>query len=244
MATLLNVTDAIADEIGLPKPSTIISNTDNDARMLLQLVNREGRNLVKAKDWTILQRLHTFSTADGTAEYSLPSDYSRLLRETEWNRTLQRPMRGPVNAQEWQTIKSGGVGAGVINQRMRIFRGSGATDIVRKIYIDPTPDAVETIAFEYMSSHFCHNAAGNTTYAAWNADTDILFLEEDLMVLGGIIRFKRAKGMDWGSYADEFQIILDREQGIDRPSPVLNMGYHDGIHLLDFHNYPDSGLTG
>lgn len=241
MATLLNITNAIADEIGLPRPTSIIGNTDNDARMLLQLSNREGRNLTKAADWTMLTRLHTFSTVSGTAEYALPDDYGRLLRETEWNRTLARPMRGPVSAQEWQVIKSGLIGSGVVNQRMRIIRGSGSTDVARKIYIDPTPDSVETIAFEYMASDFCYKSDASATYSAWNADTDISFIDQDLMALGAIVRFKRAKGLDWGSYADEMMLIIGREKSMDRPAPILNMGYQDDVHLLDWHNMPESG---
>ena len=239
MANLLNITNAIADEIGFQRPVTIISNNDDDARQLLQLSNREGRNLVKAADWTILQRVHTFSTASGTDEYDLPDDYSRLLRETEWNRSTARPMRGPVNPQEWQTIKSGLLGGGVVNDRFRIFRGTTTT--TRKIYIDPTPTSTETIAFEYISSGWLSNAAQDTTYTSWQVDTDILILDEDLLVLGSIVRWKRSKGLDFTSEADEMMLIIDREKGQDRPSPVLNMAHQDYLRLLDDTNLPESG---
>lgn len=238
---LLHISDA-ADECGIsPRPDTVVNNTDDDIRRLLQMSNREGRELVKAADWTVLQRLHTITTTATVDEYPLPDDYGRLLRETEWDRTAKRPMEGPVNPQHWQSLKSSQFGASVIDKKFRIFRAS--TGVGRSVYIYPTPSVSgETLVFEYISSHFCVNADLVTTQDAWAADTDVAILDRDIMTLGLIIRFKRSVGLDFSSEAQEYEDIIMREKGQDRPSPTLSLTGRRQLRLLDASNLPETGI--
>lgn len=242
MATLLQIVADAADECGIsPTPTTVVNNTDDNIRRLLQMSNREGRDLVKAADWTVLQRLHTITTTASDGEYDLPADYSRLLRETEWDRTAKRPMEGPVNPQHWQSLKSSQFGASVIDKKFRIFRASSG--VGRSVYIHPVPTvSSESLTFEYVSSHWCVNAAGDTTADAWAADTDIAILDRDLMTLGLIVRFKRSKGLDFASEADEYEQIFNRECGQDRPSPALSLTGRRQLRLLDASNLPETGI--
>lgn len=240
MATLLSIIQDATDEIAVARPTAVISNTDQQIRTLLQMSNREGRDLAKIADWTVLQRLHTITTEEDEAEYALPADYSRLLRETEWDRTDKRPMMGPTSPQEWQSIKSGLIGQGVVDRRFRIYRAS--TGIGRKVYIDPTPTVDgDTLSFEYISSYWCASAGG-TAQAEWAVDTDVPILDADLMTLGLIVRFKRAKGLDFASEADEYQQILSREIGQDRPALVLNLASRGRMRLIGVGNLPESGF--
>ena len=61
--SLLTIIQNACDEISIPRPSSVIGNTDQQIRTLLAMSNHEGRELVKAGDWTVLQRLHTITTA-------------------------------------------------------------------------------------------------------------------------------------------------------------------------------------
>lgn len=243
MATLLSIVQDAATEIGIGTSSSItsvIGNSDDKVATLLAMSNREGRDLVRAHDWTVLQKVHTFSTVASTATYSLPSDYSRLLNESEWNRGTYRPLIGPVNAQEWQTIKSGLFGQGVVDTRYRIIRDSSGTG--RLMELDPTPDSVETIAYEYISNQWCASSGG-TGQTEWAADTDIPLLPEDLNILGLIVRWKRAKGYDFASEADEYMQMLDAEIAQDRPSPDLSLTERrSAVHFLGIENLPETGL--
>ena len=91
--TLLSLMQDVVDELGLPQPAAIVTSTDTTVRRLLAMSNREGRDLVREHDWTVLQILHTFTTVASQEEYSLPSDYSRLIRDTEWDRAQMRSIR-------------------------------------------------------------------------------------------------------------------------------------------------------
>lgn len=239
MSTLLSIVQDACDEIGINRPTAVVSSTDPQIRTLLGMAQRSGRQLAQAHDWTVLQFLHTITTVASTAEYALPTDYSRLLRETEWDRTEQRPMAGPVSPQEWQAIKSGTIGQGVVDRRFRIYRASSG--IGRKVYIDPTPaDSGDTLVFEYISTNWCA-ASDATPQSAWAADDDIPILDSDLLTLDLIVRFKRSKGLEFGSEADELMQMFDRLRGQDRPAPVLNLARRRNLRLIGPSNIPDTG---
>jgi len=239
--TLLTITQDACRELRLPVPSTVIDNADKQIASLLAMSNRGGRTLARDYDWTALQRLHTFTT-DGSGEYTLPSDYSRLIRETEWDRSDNRRLSGPSSPSEWQAIKSGSVAASVVNVRYRIYRAS--SEVGRSIYVDPADNSGDTLAFEYVSNGWCASSGG-VVQTAWAADTDVPVLDSDILTLDLIIRWKRANGDDFGSEADEYMRLFGMLAGQDRPAPVLNMAAGaPSLHLIDSLNIPETGITG
>lgn len=237
--TLLQIMTDACQDIGLTTPSAVIGSTDQTIITMLAMSNRGGRDIVRDGKWTGLQRVHTFSTASGTAEYSLPSDYSRILPDTVWNRSTYEPLQGPIDAAEWQEIKSGLVGSGIVGQRWRIFRASSG--VGKKLYIDPTPTATETIAFEYVSDHWICATDDTTTKAAWTVDTDYGLIDGDLLTLDVIVRFRRSKGLAWASEADEYNSLFDKLYGQDKPAKTLDLACGRVGRLLGYGNIPETG---
>lgn len=238
---LITIVKNACYEIGIAAPSTVVGNTGTTALKLLTMSNREGRDLTDAADWTALTRLHTFTTSSGTEEYALPDDYGRLLRDTEWDRTSYRPILGPLTAQHWQAIKSGTLGTATATRRYRIYRSQSSVD--RKFYVDPTPSVTgETLAFEYVSKNWNVDVSGTTTMDKWQADTDLSLLDEDLMTLGLVVRFKRSVGLDYASEADEYASRLGAKKSMDRPSPTLNLAQTPKFRLLSSDQAPDTGI--
>lgn len=242
MATLLSlVADACAETGAIGTPTAVISNQDETISRMLALIKREGEDLVKT-NWTILQRLHTFTTVDGQAEYDLPADYGRMISDTGWDRTNYQPLFGPISPQRWQEIKSGLLGSGVFGRRFRITRAT--TGNSRKFYIDPTPDSTtagQTLAFEYISTFYCA-AEDGTAKAAWSVDTDTPICDEELFRKGLIVRFKRSVGLDYASDADEYNDMLAIKKADDRPAPTLSMTPRRYSRLLGPWSLPETGL--
>lgn len=240
MATLLSIIQDACKELGLPSPSAVAASTDETVITLLAMANREGRAIARDHDWTVLTKPATITTIASTAEYALEDDYSRLLRQTEWDNTGLRPMVGPVNEQEWRALKVSAVGSGVVGRRFRIARGS--TGITRKVWIDPTPTSVDTLTYQYTSKYWCANAAG-TPKEGWTVDTDVPIVDPDgdLHRLGIQVRFRRSKGLDFASEADEYLDLFKTLVAQDRPSPVLNMAPSPGAALLSLNNVPETG---
>jgi hypothetical protein len=171
----------------------------------------------------------------GQIAYPLPSDYAYMISQTNWDRNFRWQMLGPLDAQEWQTLVSG-ISPGGPRLRFRIMNNL--------FYVQPLPGPGQTdqIVFEYISNAWCTSQAG-APQSSWQADTDAYVFPEDLLTLGLIWRWRRAKGLD---YAEE-KLTYDRavERRLSRSGGVravpLNASGH-GVRLLNPQNVPDTGF--
>lgn len=243
-ATLLQIVQRAADHLGLPRPASVVNATDGNTRRLLAMANEEGEELAEVGDWSELHRLATITTVDSQAEYAFPSDYARMVRETEWDEADSTPLLGPTSAQEWRLIKSGFLGSGVVGRRYRIMRSTSDTSNV--VVIDPTPtsaDAGEDLTFEYISKNWCQSSGG-TAQALWAADDDTPLLPERLVRLGVVVRWKRSTGLEFGSELVEYNNVLSRALGRTRPAVTLSLSGRRGSGLIGTRNIPETGLTG
>lgn len=239
--TALSIIQDTFDEIGFPRPSSAVSNTDQLARQALALLNRTGKELARDHDWKVMIREHSFTTANGTSDYALPSDFDHFINDTQWNRTDKEFLRGPTSAQEWQTIKSGTLGSGIAFSRWRVKRSTSGT-IANKFVLDPTPTATETLVFEYVSNSWLTDALGTTGKAAVTADTDLPLLPEHLLIMGLRWRALAAKGLEYGDQLAEFQASVRREIARDGGAQKLSLsGRRPGVSLITNYNIPDAG---
>lgn len=196
--TLLSIVRDASDRLGLARPSTVVASTDQQALTLLGIAQEEGKALARRHSWQALQTEHTFSTANGTASYALPSGFDRILLDTVFNRTRRRRMMGDLTPAQWQETQSSLVT--MVNPAFRI-RGS-------LFYISPTPTATETVAYEYVTKNWCQSSGG-TGQAAWAADTDTGILDEELMTLGIKWRWGKAKGLDYAEDMNTYEIEVN-----------------------------------
>lgn len=183
------------DTIGLTRPSTVISSTDGNIRTLLALAQTEGRELRERYSWPQTQREATHTTLAAELQgvmTTIAPGYSYLINGTFWNRTLTQPVTGPLSPVEWQALKAR-TATGPYSS-FRIQNGN--------LYAYPAPSAGNTWAFEYQSTYFCETSGG-TDQTAWAADTDVGILDENLMQLGIVWRFKKKNGLD---YSEDFRV--------------------------------------
>ena len=189
--SLLTIVQRAAVRIGVPKPSAVASNTDPQIMQLHELVNEEGADLAARGLWQNLVRVQTFTTiAQEIQTGAIPSDFDRPIGNTVWNRTDIDPGYGPISPQDWQLMKAS-VTAGPYSN----FRIHGG-----EFRLYPVPAAGETMAYEYVSKDWAESSGG-TGKAEMTADDDVSRLDEELVRLGTIWRFKSAKGLD---YSEEF----------------------------------------
>lgn len=196
--TLLAIVQHAADRLGLTRPSTVISSPDENARILLGMAQEEGKALADRHTWQAFQTEYTFPTVNGTASYALPTGFDQLIKDTVFNRTRRRRMMGDLSPSQWQETQASLVT--MVNPAFRI-RGN-------LFYISPTPTAAETVAYEYISKNWCQSAGGNGQ-SAWAADTDTAILDEELMKLGVIWRFKSRKGYDYAEDMNTYEIAVN-----------------------------------
>jgi|TARA_R110000751_G_scaffold32990_5_gene82412 hypothetical protein len=193
--TLLTQIQNACDTIGLSRPSVAIASTDQNVRVLLALANTEGQELLERYAWpqTQIEKTHTTLAAElqGVVTTLAPG-FSYIINSTFWNRTLSEPVSGPLSPSEWQALK-----ARTATGPYSSFRMQGG-----KLYAYPAPVAGNTWVFEYQSTYFCQ-ASGGANQSVWTADSDVGVLDENLMMLGTVWRFKKKNGLD---YSEDFRM--------------------------------------
>ncbi len=112
-----------------------------------------------------------------------------------------------------------------------------------EVSVTPTPTANETIAYEYVTTDWCH-AAGDAaiTYSEYQADSDVAFLDERLISLGIRWRFLKSKGLDYSEDYRTYMSQRQQKQARDGGNGMITTT-GDGQYLLS-PNMPIGGFPG
>jgi hypothetical protein len=234
--SLLTIVAAASLRVGISEPSTVISNTDENVVRMLALANEEGEELANVYRW---QRLCTESTFTSVATESqgvittlAASDFNYLANDTVWNRTVMRQMH-PVTDVEWQLMK-----ARVVSSMPFYFRIRGNT-----FRVIPTMTAGQTVAFEWYSKNWCSDVTGATTRSAWSVDTDIGILDEGLMKLGLVWRWKRTQGLDYAEDFNAYQLRVQNAASRDGAKQHLRLTTGGSGRLLSNYNVAEGSWS-
>jgi hypothetical protein len=176
----------------------------------------------------------------GQATYPLPSDFNYFMAQTFWDRDFRWQLLGPLDAQEWQVLKSGISPTGP-RRRFRIYNNT--------FNIDPVPgfsssDNGSIEVYEYYSNGWCQSTGGinGNIQTIWTADTDNYCLDDQAMILGIKWRYRRAKGLDYGEEKRTYDLLAERLMSRDGGSRNLPLNASaSGIRLLNQMNVPDTG---
>jgi len=233
--TLLSICQKSADAAGIPRPETVINNTEDNVKSLLVQANIEGIELAKRHTWAQTTKEGTYtsvatesqgafsSLGSGAADYS---DFDRMIPGTFWNRSMNWRIDGPLSPIEWQAKKSSSA-SGPYNE-YRIQSGN--------LYLYPAPTAGDTHAFEFVSDQWCQSSGGSGQ-SAWAADTDTGILDEHLMQLGVTWRFLKAKGFAFENeylvYENSVKQAISRDGGKRTLNLASRRQFRAGIVVPD-----------
>ena len=211
--TLLSMVQAASRRIGQAPPTVVIAATDETTLRLLEIAQDEGRELARFSDWRALRTEKTFTTvATETQSGSpIPTDLDAFIEDTFWNRSARRRLIGPVSPQKWQQWKA-----------QSTFPVTDAFTLRGALWLmQPVPAAGQTIAYEYRSKNWCQSSGG-TGQSAWAVDTDTGILDERLMTLGIVWRYKQARGLDWQTDYDKYMFQLQTALDKDKPRKTIS----------------------
>lgn len=212
--SLLTLIQNAADRLGIPRPTAVIGTYDTQIRQLLGLAQQEGKELARMGPWQELVTESTFTTtATETQSSVIPTDCDWILEGTVWNRTQSRRVVGPLTPQKWQSLK-----AGLTPSIWDAFRIRGSDWIM-----SPTPQAGDTIAFEYVSTKWATDAAGTTPLSEWMADDDVGLISEELMTLGVVWRFLKAKGLAYDEAFRTYQMQINQAMARNGGMSILDL---------------------
>ena len=195
--TLLTICTGLAKNVGLALPDVVATSPFRQWQEALQMVNDAGDELARRVDWSVLRKSATL-TGDGTAKvHAMPADFARFGQGITL-RSGSLTVR-PLTRSEWNALV-------MAQGTPRYFLAQGAT-----LQLWPYLANAATVAVQYQSKEW---ASGG---AAMVGDTDTALLDEDLILKGLIVRWRRQKGMDYADMEAEYEAALaDLAQFDDR----------------------------
>lgn len=196
------------------KPKSIFSPVQQIETDIGELVNEVATDIVKEHDWRALTRFETF-VGDGTStQFALPTGYDRMV--------LGQAIQDPSNwmwgytavedVNEWTFLTNGGLRG--LSPGWWIILGD-------RLHVTPAPTGSATLA--YVSKLYCRPASGNDL-GAFTKDDDRFVLDERLLTLGLIWRYRAQKGLEYAEDMATYEKALSQAAGRDRGARVIRKG--------------------
>lgn len=222
----------VAAEVGLLPGDAPFNSEKAHFIQMRYLVQTAGEELNLAHPWGAMKRTHSFVT-DGSGEYDLPDDYLYMIAQTGWDENSNRPLGGPLTAQEW-TFK-----ANYLTSPIRaLFR---LQDGKMTILEDGSGN---TISYEYQTRCWvATDTVPPVCVDAPSAGTDIPMFDRTLFTRYVKMKWQDAKGFDSTKAQDDFNQMFAFLTSKDKSAKPLDAGRGGrGVRLLDGHNLPDTGF--
>jgi hypothetical protein len=194
----------------LSVPTGVIGSTNTTVTQLQAILEEVLSEVVTESKFNVVVRESTFTTTasvdQGAMTTLAPYGYQWAIFETFFDRTLGRPLYGPLDETEWQEIQALPNPGPFYKFRIRGDR----------LLMNPVPAApFSDVAFEYVSS-WAVTSAGGTPQAGILADTDLFVFPENMLARGLSYRWKQIKGLpyqaDEGKYYDLMNKYIARDK--------------------------------
>ncbi len=193
------------------KPPAFFSASDQFEMEMTSLLNEVAREIAATHDWQVLTKVHTFAGDGTTTDFTKPEDYDRMPVVSGIS-DAQSWLWGysPVpDMDAWVSIQSGnnvGMAPGWWILLGDLFRFAPA----------PTGSAL----MPYVSRN-CVLEENGTPKAEFTADTDTFRMDERLLTLGLIWRWREMKQLDVSGEHATFEKAFSEVAARDRGSRVL-----------------------
>lgn len=234
-----DILNRVAAEVGIAPVASPIESQDPFFVQLRYLLNTAGEELMQAYPWEQLTREHQIITQDGdSGEYPLPEDFGYILNQTEWDRTNNVPMGGPLSPSEWTYLKGRDLTSNTLYASFRIAQGTFNV-------FPTTPAAGLDLNFEYITTDWVWN--GDTVMPEYKPEvtlpSDIPLFDKTLITRALKVKYLESGGFDTRKAQADYNQIFAFLTGNDKAAPVLNAGLgRVGNKYLSSYNTPDTGF--
>ena len=235
------ILNRVAAEVGIAPVLDPISSQDPFFIQLRYLLNTAGEELSQAYPWELLTRSFQVVTQDGdTGEYNMPEDFNYIINQTEWDRTNNVPMGGPLSPQDWTYLKGRDLASNTLYASFRIAQG--------KFNVFPTtPPAGLDLNFEYITKNWVWD--GNIDDPTYSDEvvlaSDIPLFDKTLITRALKVKYLESGGFDTTKAQADYNQIFAFLTGNDKGAPILNAGRGNrGFPYLSSYNVGDTGFGG
>lgn len=217
--TALTIIQTAAAWLSLPVPTgDVFASTDPQTIQLRSLLNEDLDDL---RTWgdslqRKLMRQHTFTTlaADVQPANALPDDLEYIITDTMWDRTVTRPVVGPITPQTWQAWKA----RPVLTSILYGYRLRG-----NEFLTAPNPPAGDSVYYEYISNLAVYSDGATTPdQTQFEANTDTSIYPDVLLARGIRWRFLKAKQFAWEDDHAQWSAMMQRYMARNKAMPTIN----------------------
>jgi hypothetical protein len=215
--TLLSIVQGVALRCGITPPVGAISNSDPTIQQIIALVQDEGDEDAANYDWRNIKIACNFTGDGTTTNWALPADFDRwpTAGACFWSASYPMiPLQGPISDTDLMAMQ-----ALPVKPVRPVWNMIGP-----ELYVWPALAAGEVVSGQYRSTNWILSGAdGVTRQAVWLADTDTALINERVIMLGAIWRWKRAKGLDYAEDMKTWSSALEVAAAHDRGNRTVNM---------------------
>lgn len=201
-------------------PSTVVSSQDTTIKQVWGILNSLIEDVVDESKWQAFTREAIWTLIPGEDQGSIDailgpnSGFLWFHNETFYDRTLRRPLYGPVSDEEWQALKAIPNPGPWYKYRIRN----------NHLLINPAPTAgnLSTIAFEYACD--CGVlAADGTRKSTFTLDDDTSVLPERILKKGLSYRWKQLKSLPYQADETRYFDMLNNYIARDGTKRTVNL---------------------
>ena len=236
--TATEILNRVAAEVGIAPVTDPLASQDPFFIQLRYLLVTAGEELMQAYPWEMLTRAHQIVTQAGdTGEYDMPADFGYIINRTEWDKSNNIPMGGPLSPQDWTYLNGRDLASNTLYASFRISQG--------KFNVFPTnPAAGLDLNFEYMSKNWVSDGGGTPVYSDdITAGTDVPLFDKTLITRAVKVKYLESGGFDTTKAQADYNQIFSFLTGTDKGAPMLNAGRNSrGYPYLSSFNTPDTGF--
>lgn len=217
--TILSACQDAAVKLNQPKPTSVFSTTDTFAAELLLQAKETAASLLKEEhDWRDLTKLATLTGDATTVAFPLSTnvtDYERMVKGGKLHslRFRNATFRAARDLDEWLYLNDS------------LLVGSPGNWIILggSVQIFPPMPVSDTARFYYISNKVALSAAG-VPKVAFTADDDTFALDERLLYLGIVWRWRADKRMEYSEDMKNYDIATASAMGKDKGNQIITVG--------------------
>lgn len=220
--SILSASQAAMARLVGRRPAAVVSSSNEMEVEITALALEAAIDIAKAHDWQALTKLCTLTGVEGQTSFPLPADYDRMtlagaVSSSSWP---DWRFQGAQSLDDWLdiTTRDATLSPGwwiILNNEFQIF---------------PAVAVGETARFYYISNAIFRalNGAAQTDIVR---DDDSFILNERLLTLALIWRWKQMKSMDYQEDMRLYEDAFSQEMARDKGSRVIRdngMGHFPG----------------
>ena len=212
--TVLSAVQGACPLMGLDVPTEVYGSLDPTMIEIQQVTNDVAEGIAKAYDWSLLHTLATYTGDGSTEDFSLPTDYSRMPKKAQlWSSSLETPLSPIPDIDRWLGLDVQSFDF-VVNAWI-IYGG--------QFHIKPALASAVTAKHYYQSNLIVQPEEGSNKMA-FTVDTDIFRLDERLLKLGIVSRWREIKGLPYAEEMDRFEDLKSKLMSEDKGSRIIRVG--------------------